>query len=498
MGDNDGDDHGDVESHVKSDDRTALLRKRRRGSSGLGGVMSRNRHDENTKTISRNIFFGYTFGHVLNDMTASLWFTYILVFLQKHGDMSETHAGVVFLTGQIVDAVFNPISGIAIDNMSNGSSKIYYVLFGSIGVALSFSLLWFVPPFLDGATPWYRVLWFSGWAAVFNIFWSFVQVAHFSLVDELATTTSAKLSLNKAAQVGSAMSAMLTFAIARVAFHLNTDHNTQFLVLVFCVIGTGCLAVFIFVSVLLKFVCAPKSDKDETKTNLEGTRSSDRYGKRIPWYGYFCVRDFYKSIVLYTKSRMIMIIVMTFLAPYLVSCSSHDMGMRTSASAMILYHTFYCVTVMSEWICCPQFGISQEKFLLLTFIILCTASGLLTMTIYALDPMLHDGDGIHAIFLPITLCGVVVYYLVATSRTFVNEVSSRYGSSFVIGCAGFCEKAIIGSVVIAIQENERKSDDGYWWAISIVPSVTALAGVIVAALFMVDAHKPVVDTKRSQ
>ena len=477
----------DEDEEEETKETTALL-KASRSSSKI------DRERTSSEAIAPLVLLGYTLGHVLNDMTASIWFTYVLVFMEKQVNMSETNAGVVFLTGQFVDAIFNPLSGIIIDALPFESSRVYYVVLGSVGVALTFSLLFFVPEFLDGLSSGYRVLWYSSWASLFNIFWSFVQVSHFSLVDELASTTKSKLKLNKFGQVGSAVAAMMSFSIARLVFQLDMNIERQFTVLSFSVIAIGLLCVFLFASLVLGYVCKPVQDNNmvtEEKKKVVTTTPSDSQPKKR-WYEFFCVREFYEAISLYTKARMVMIVVMTFLAPYLVACSNHDTGIKTAANAMILYHTFYCITVLSEFLFCQKAAAPHGRvFLMMSYGALCIASATLTTSIWAMDPMLHDGDGIHAVYIPITLCGIVAYYLVATSRTLVNEVSSKYNSTFIIGAAGFSEKAIIGIVVFLIQDAERKYDDGYWWSISLVPTFSALAGLILASICMFCRENPV-------
>lgn len=489
-------DDDDVVDDEENDETKMLLRKRFIRTTTPSIVLTKDQED-----IPTIILFGYMFGHVLNDMTASLWFTYVLVFMEKQAEMSETNAAIVFLCGQFVDAIFNPISGIVIDALPFESSRVYYVLFGSCGVALTFSLIFVVPNFIEDASTTIKVLWYCSWASLFNIFWSFVQVSHFSLVDEITTTTKSKLRLNKFGQVGSACAAILSFSTARLVFQLDMSSKRQFTVLSFCVIAIGLVCVFVFASLVLGnknkcLMCRLNDDEDgeaaeynEFQAKKKKLQNDSKQSKS--WYEFFCILEFYEAISLYTKARMVMIVVMTFLAPYLVACSNHDEGIKTAANAMILYHTFYCIIVLFEFFFCMEsFRIHSRVLLLMSYGALCIASATLTTSIWAMDPMFHDGgDGIHAIYIPISLCGIAAYYLVATSRTLVNELSCKYNSTFVIGAAGFAEKAIIGILVFLIQDAERKYDDGYWWSISLVPTFVASAGLILATLCMTCSEK---------
>jgi Na+/melibiose symporter-like transporter len=58
-------------------------------------------------TLSERLSYGV--GHVLNDLTAACWFTYLLPFLTE--TLTYPEAGTVFLSGQIADAIATPLVG---------------------------------------------------------------------------------------------------------------------------------------------------------------------------------------------------------------------------------------------------------------------------------------------------------------------------------------------------------------------------------------------------
>ena len=53
----------------------------------------------------------YAFGHVLNDLCSSMWFTYLLLFFHKVLKFDNTLAGVVLFAGQIADGLATPFVG---------------------------------------------------------------------------------------------------------------------------------------------------------------------------------------------------------------------------------------------------------------------------------------------------------------------------------------------------------------------------------------------------
>lgn len=53
----------------------------------------------------------YGIGHVLNDMCASMWFTYLLVYFHLVLGFGAAQAGLVLLIGQVADALATPFVG---------------------------------------------------------------------------------------------------------------------------------------------------------------------------------------------------------------------------------------------------------------------------------------------------------------------------------------------------------------------------------------------------
>ncbi|KAG2529534.1 hypothetical protein JM16_002023 [Phytophthora kernoviae] len=60
-------------------------------------------------------FLAYGVGHVLNDMCASTWFSYLLVFLLHAVQMSPVDSAIVMFCGQIADGVATPLVGVLSD-----------------------------------------------------------------------------------------------------------------------------------------------------------------------------------------------------------------------------------------------------------------------------------------------------------------------------------------------------------------------------------------------
>ena len=62
---------------------------------------------------------GYGTGHILNDMCASMWFTYMLLFFHNVIQLSNTNAGLIVLIGQIADGISTVLVGVLSDQEHN-------------------------------------------------------------------------------------------------------------------------------------------------------------------------------------------------------------------------------------------------------------------------------------------------------------------------------------------------------------------------------------------
>lgn len=57
----------------------------------------------------------YAVGHFLNDLCASMWFTYLLLYLHSVRAYSSRGAGVLLLLGQVADGLCTPLVGYEAD-----------------------------------------------------------------------------------------------------------------------------------------------------------------------------------------------------------------------------------------------------------------------------------------------------------------------------------------------------------------------------------------------
>lgn len=67
------------------------------------------------KKLSNRVLISYGFGHMSNDLTSSMWFSYLLVFFHYVLNFSSSSSGILLLIGQLADGLATPVVGILSD-----------------------------------------------------------------------------------------------------------------------------------------------------------------------------------------------------------------------------------------------------------------------------------------------------------------------------------------------------------------------------------------------
>ena len=70
--------------------------------------------------------YGYGTGHVLNDMCASMWFTYMLLFFHNVIKLDNFYSGLIVLVGQIADGLSTVLVGVLSDKDSKFWLCVHY------------------------------------------------------------------------------------------------------------------------------------------------------------------------------------------------------------------------------------------------------------------------------------------------------------------------------------------------------------------------------------
>jgi len=180
--------------------------------------ISKDESSEVESTLSAFAKLGYGLGHVFNDLCATVWFSYTLLFFKDVLQMS-TQAGTLMMLGQIGDAVFSAIVGFLMDRYSTKRS---WHIVGTVIVLLSFPLLFMLQR--DVLPYWGNVFYFMLFIMLFQLGWPIVQISHLAMISELSRTQTDRAELNSIRYCCSVFSNITVFMLAWAMLHI-TDRN---------------------------------------------------------------------------------------------------------------------------------------------------------------------------------------------------------------------------------------------------------------------------------
>ncbi|CAI0458815.1 unnamed protein product [Linum tenue] len=174
--------------------------------------------------VGRWPVFYYGVGHMLNDITSSCWFTYLLLFLADIG-LSPRDAAIVMLSGQVADGFATVFTGELIDRF--GRFKVWHGA-GSVLVAVSFSSVF------GGCLPCrifstcssvVETTSYSVSAAIFNMGWAAAQVSHMSMVNCISLNSTSRVVLTSCRNAFTMVANLSLYAIALVVFSVITGKS---------------------------------------------------------------------------------------------------------------------------------------------------------------------------------------------------------------------------------------------------------------------------------
>lgn len=284
-------------------------------------------NDRITLSLSEQIGFGM--GHVLNDIHASFWFAYTLIFYQ----LAVGPAGFILcIFCQAVDCVNTLTVGFVFDLecgqprfFKQGKYTAWYMI-GFVMVILSFCHCFLELPFMvENQAVKFWIYMIAGLFAYIG--WTFIQIAHLTMVNTLSVTNADRVRLTTLRQGGSIYAAIVVFAY--FWYTLSADSETHvlgiedtkiFAISVFWLTNFGALhsLAFLYMVDEPKLTNRKKAILDEhaslrSSMNLKAERKMDQY-TRIDW---LLSPVFYIVMIVFTFSRLYQTLLFTYVPLYL-------------------------------------------------------------------------------------------------------------------------------------------------------------------------------------
>ncbi|XP_010506343.1 PREDICTED: major facilitator superfamily domain-containing protein 12-like isoform X1 [Camelina sativa] len=444
-------------------------------------IVGRNDEEEDpsTKPLGRLSVFYYGVGHMLNDITASCWFTYLLLFLTQIG-LSPRDAAVVMLSGQVADGFATVFVGELIDRF--GHFKIWHAA-GSLLVAVSFSSVFggCLPcTLLNSNSLTVETLSYSMFAAIFNIGWAATQVSHMAMVNCITLNSTSRVALTSSRNAFSMVANLGLYAIALVVFGVSeavTKESTecQYRWIAYSSITVGCCFVVIFLM-----------GTKEPRLRIDLKESCRA---RIPWSHWFRKILYYQVAMVYLLTRLVLNVSQAYLAFFVID----DLQMAQSAKALIpaiIYICSFVVSVMLQEI--PWNGKRLKAYY--------CAGGIIWIfcgvAILLLSRSINSYMYAISIFIGIANALMLVTAISMQSVLIGSELG---GCAFVCGSLSFLDKMSCGLALYVLQSHQSTSpkvdvniNQHFYFSVTryglgLVPAVCSLIGVVVTYFMELDS-----------
>uniref|UniRef100_H2XPZ1 Major facilitator superfamily associated domain-containing protein n=1 Tax=Ciona intestinalis TaxID=7719 RepID=H2XPZ1_CIOIN len=436
-------------------------------------------------TVTARMKYSFGVGHVLNDLCASMWFSYLLIFFHKILQFSNSMAGNILLVGQIADGIATPFVGYESDKSyfacKYGKRKSWHLV-GTVCVAMTFPLLFLHCIGCNESSPEYaQFIYYAPLVVIFQFGWAATQINHLALIPDLTNNDEDRVSLNAIRYAFTVFSGIIVYGVAWGILGMQDSSSDMlspadapaFRNLVLSVVGIGILFSIIFhvglkerkrqsTSVVINesndddvsqdhMIPSKRKSLSENSPLLHGTKrqsSGIEYQSTavvctetpaLSWFDWFKKTIFYQMALLYMCTRLVVNLSQVYLTMYLTDSLFLNKTFIAIVPLVVYVSSFLAAVCVRP----VALFLKQEQIYLcgsLCVIGACTWAHFLpenSMQIFGL-----------AVVLGIGTSTILVMSLSMTARLIGKE--TRTGA-FVYGAMSLTDKLSNGAAVVIIQ-----------------------------------------------
>jgi len=409
--------------------------------------------DSNVPRVTFRKKLGYGLGHVLNDLCASMWFTYLLLFYHKVLEFDNNYAGVVLLVGQVADGLSTTIVGFLSDKPATlwlcaryGRRKAWHLI-GTFCVLISFPFVFLPCEGCFTAAGWVKLVYYCSFAVMFQFGWASVQISHLALIPAITSSQNERTGLT-AIRYGMTVISNITvylvawafFGMGESAGEVTSADLDKFRNIMLVVIGMGSVTSLIFHLSVKEEVCDRKEGEGE---NRGGSIQTDLV---VPMTvkSWFLEPQFYQVAGVYMSTRLFVNLSQAYMPLYLIE----SLQLQSTYIAIIPLVMFVAGFVMSFFMK-PLNRLAGRK---LTYLLgSAVGVGASVFVYYGSDcsPTYMK----YGIFVVASMFGVASSTLLITSLSLTAELIAQNteSSAFVYGAMSFTDKVSNGVGVMVIQ-----------------------------------------------
>lgn len=278
----------------------------------------------------------YAVGHVLNDLCASMWFTYLLLYLHLVLKFDNKLSGIILLVGQVADAVSTPFVGIESDRTDGfwmcryGRRKTWHLI-GTICVVLSFPFLFTRCIGCETSSEYVQAIYYCAFVVIFQFGWAAVQVSHLSLIPDLTSDQNQKTELNALRYAFTVISNIAVYAItwavlgiansgadANESSKIGPEDDVEFRNIVLIVVAVGIIQSIIFhIGVKEPNTHSWRTKRDVQYGAVERLEETEPLVQSLQWRDWFTNSTFYVVAALYMCTRLYVNLSQVYIPLYL-------------------------------------------------------------------------------------------------------------------------------------------------------------------------------------
>ncbi|UJR33078.1 hypothetical protein I4U23_020537 [Adineta vaga] len=406
--------------------------------------------------VTKKSKLAYSVGHVLNDLTASMWFSYLLVFYHRIVNFPNASAGYLLLIGQIADAISTTFVGFESDRTRTGlfhyGRRKTWHLVGVICVFCSFPFCFNLCIKCHHSDLWAQFIYYSMFIIIFQFGWSCSQITHLAMINELTHKDGERVALNSYRYAWTVISNIFVYTIASIllGIHSSTDETDItsadahiFRTLTFIVVGVGLVCMIVFHMGLRE----SQQPAEETEHRLQLSLTSSGRLKRMTWKSFLREKEFYQCAFIWMCARVILNVTQVFLPLYIIDTIS-------TLNRVFVAIAPLCSYVSGLLASFPMRAINKRLGRKPTIILgLCFTLGSAVLFWFIID--FKDNLRIQ-----IALISACVLLGIGTSTTNICSFSlasdliglNTECGAFVYGIMSFCDKLANGIVIAIIQQ----------------------------------------------
>ncbi|XP_074060250.1 major facilitator superfamily domain-containing protein 12 isoform X1 [Macrotis lagotis] len=441
----------------------------------------------------------YAVGHFLNDLCASMWFTYLLLYLHSVRGYSSRAAGALLLLGQLADGVCTPLLGYEADRSGGcggryGPRKAWHLV-GTISVLLSFPFI-FNPCLGCSASTaeWAAIIYYAPFIVIFQFGWAATQISHLSLIPELVTNDHEKVELTAFRYAFTVVANIAVYGAAWLLLHFQGSHSEAPDSGISDQLGLQDVPVFRNLSLMVVCVGAIFSllfhlGTRERPRQRPRPEEPSEHSPLLPptpqpmllWKHWLREPSFYQVGLLYMSTRLIVNLSQTYIAMYLTYSLNLPKKFIATIPLVMYVSGFFSSFLMKPVNKCIGRNLTYFTGLL---VILVFASWV------ALDNSLGTAVYGAAILLGIGCATILVMSLSMTADLIGSHTNS---GAFVYGAMSFTDKVANGVAVMAIQSLYPCSSElccaacmgfYHWVMVAVTGGVSVAAALCLCSIFL--------------